>query len=51
MTPIKLLIGQMLVVALIVLAGVWFATQWAAARLAYQPELGAAGFEPFGVPI
>ncbi len=40
MTPTKLLIGQMLVVFAIVLAGVWFATQWAAAELAYQPELG-----------
>lgn len=34
MTPTKLLIGQTFVVALIVLAGVWFPTQWAAARLA-----------------
>lgn len=40
MTPTKLLIGQMLVVFGIVLLGVWFATQWAAAELAYQPELG-----------
>ncbi|TDW59990.1 type IV secretion system protein VirD4 [Novosphingobium sp. PhB55] len=40
MTPTKLLIGQMLVVFGIVLAGVWFATQWVAAELAYQPELG-----------
>ncbi len=40
MTPTKLLIGQILVVFAIVLAGIWLATQWAAARLAYQPELG-----------
>ena len=40
MTPTKLLIGQIIVVFAIVLAGVWFATQWAAAELAYQPELG-----------
>ncbi|MBV5270333.1 MAG: conjugal transfer protein TraG, partial [Afipia sp.] len=41
MTPTKLLIGQILVVFTIVIAGVWFATQWAAAALAYQPELGS----------
>ncbi|MDB5582278.1 MAG: conjugal transfer protein TraG [Bradyrhizobium sp.] len=41
MTPTKLLIGQILVVFAIVVAGVWCATQWAAANLAYQPELGA----------
>lgn len=39
MTPTKLLIGQMLVVFAIIMAGLWFATQWAAAALAYQPEL------------
>ena len=32
MTPTKLLIGQILVVFAIVLAGIWFSTQWAAAR-------------------
>lgn len=48
MTPTKLLIGQMIVVFAIVLAGVWFATQWAAAALAYQPELGAPWFIAFG---
>jgi type IV secretion system protein VirD4 len=41
MTPTKLLIGQMAIVFAIVLAGVWLATQWAAAELAYQPELGS----------
>jgi type IV secretory pathway VirB10-like protein len=41
MTPTKLLIGQILIVLAIVLAGIWLATQWAAAHLAYQPELGA----------
>lgn len=34
MTPTNVLIGQMIVVALIVLMGVWFATRWAAAKLA-----------------
>jgi type IV secretion system protein VirD4 len=41
MTPTKLLIGQILVVFLIMIAGVWGATQWAAAMLGYQGELGA----------
>ena len=41
MTPTKLLIGQILIVFAIVFAGVWFATEWAAAKLAFQPELGA----------
>jgi type IV secretory pathway TraG/TraD family ATPase VirD4 len=41
MTPTKLLIGQILIVRAIVLAGIWLATQWAAADLAYQSELGA----------
>ena len=41
MTPTKLLIGQILVVFAIVVAGVWCASQWAAAKLAYQPELGS----------
>lgn len=44
MTPTKLLIGQILVVFAIVLAGIWFATQWAATALAYQPELGTPWF-------
>jgi type IV secretion system protein VirD4 len=41
MTPTKLLIGQIVAVFAIVIAGIWFATQWAAARLGYQPELGS----------
>lgn len=51
MTPTKLLIGQIIVVVGIVLAGVWFATQWAAAELANQPELGRPWFIAFGRPI
>ena len=41
MTPTKLLIGQILVVLAIVMLGVWASTQWAAAMLGHQPELGA----------
>src|SRR3546814_12766278 len=51
MTPTKLLIGQIIVVFAIVLACVWFATQGAAAELAYQPELGPPWFFAFGRPI
>ena len=51
MTPTKLLIGQIIIVFAIVLAGVWFATQWTAAELAYQPELGRPWFSAFGRPI
>ena len=51
MTPTKLLIGQILVVFAIVMLGVWAATQWAAAMLAYQPELGAHWFAVRGLPI
>ncbi|WP_106639756.1 conjugal transfer protein TraG [Allosphingosinicella vermicomposti] len=51
MTPTKLLIGQILVVFAIVIGGVWAATQWAAAALAYQPELGAAWFLVGNAPV
>jgi type IV secretion system protein VirD4 len=50
-TPTKLLIGQIFVVFAIVVAGVWTATQWAAAMLAYQPELGTPWFIIFHMPI
>jgi type IV secretion system protein VirD4 len=51
MTPTKLLIGQVVVVFGIVIAGIWFATQWAAAMLAYQPELGPPWFLLLGRAI
>ncbi len=51
MTPTKLLIGQIVVVFAIVLAGIWLATQWAAAELAHQPELGAPWFYAFDRPV
>ena len=44
MTPTKLLIGQILIVFAIMMLGVWAATQWAAAMLGYQPQLGAPWF-------
>ena len=51
MTPTKLLIGQILVVFAIVVAGVWTATQWCAAMLGYQPQLGPAWFMLFDTPV
>ena len=51
MTPTKLLIGQFLVVLAIIVAGVWAATQWCAAMLGYQPELGPAWFNVLGLPV
>jgi type IV secretion system protein VirD4 len=51
MTPTKLLIGQILVVFAIVIAGLWAATQWCAAMLGYQPQLGGAWFTLAGTPF
>ena len=51
MTPTKLLLGQILVVFAIVIAGVWSATQWAAAMLGYQAQLGAPWVLLFGFPV
>ncbi|HEY7810968.1 MAG TPA: conjugal transfer protein TraG [Allosphingosinicella sp.] len=51
MTPTKLLLGQILVVLAIILLGVWAATQWAAAMLAYQPQLGAPWFLLGRLPV
>jgi type IV secretion system protein VirD4 len=51
MTPTKLLIGQILFVLAIVLAGMWFATQWAASALTYQPQRGPAWLFVFGMPV
>jgi type IV secretion system protein VirD4 len=51
MTPTKLLIGQILIVFLIMIFGVWLATQWAAAMLGYQPELGVPWHHIWHFPI
>jgi len=51
MTPTKLLIGQIFVVLAIIVAGVWTATQWTAAALAYQPQLGEPWLLLFGMPL
>jgi len=44
MTGTKILWGQVLVVGLLALAGVWGATQWTAWQLAYQARLGPPWF-------
>jgi type IV secretion system protein VirD4 len=51
MTPTKLLIGQILIVFAIVIAGVWTATQWAAFQLGYQIQLGEPLAVIFGTPV
>src|SRR3546814_4206795 len=42
--------SQILVVLAIIVAGIWMATQWAAAALAYQPELGEPWLVLLGAP-
>ncbi len=51
MTPTKLLIGQIFAVFAVMLVGLWAATQWAAAMLGYQSELGAPWTFVIGVPV
>ena len=51
MTPTKLLIGQILIVLAIMVLGVWTATQWAAAMLGYQSQLGAPWFRLGQLPV
>jgi type IV secretion system protein VirD4 len=51
MAATKILWGQIVAVLFLVLAGIWGATQWTAAALAYQPELGAPWFRLFGWPV
>jgi type IV secretion system protein VirD4 len=42
MTPTRVLVGQILIVFAIVIAAQWFATQWTADELGYQPQLGSS---------
>lgn len=51
MSGSRVLWGAIFSVAATVLLGVWAATQWTAAALAYQPELGSPLGEVFGWPI
>jgi type IV secretion system protein VirD4 len=50
-TPTKLLFGTVFSVLAIAVGGVWFATEWAAWHLGFQPQLGAPWFFLFGYPI
>ena len=50
-TPTKLLVGQIVIVFAIMLLGVWAATQWAGAMLAYQQELGPCWFHLGNLPV
>lgn len=47
----SVLVGQILAVFGIVIAGTWGATQWTAAQLAYQSSLGIPWFDLLGTPI
>jgi len=49
--PTGILFGQIIVVLATALAGVWAATQWTAAALGHQAQLGPAWFGLYGVPI
>ena len=51
MTPTKLLIGQIAIVFAIVILGVWAATQWCAAMLGYQAQLGKPWFVLLDWPV
>jgi hypothetical protein len=51
MQATKILWGQVLAVFLIVLTGIWSATQWTASALGYQPELGPPWFTLGAWPI
>ncbi|WP_054310774.1 conjugal transfer protein TraG [Mesorhizobium sp. 1M-11] len=51
MTPTKLLLGQIAVVLVIIVLGVWAATQWCAHMLDYQPQLGPPWFLVVGWPF
>ena len=47
----KILWGQVITVLAIIVATLWIATQWTAAALDYQPQLGPPWFAVFGLPV
>ena len=51
MSATRILWGQILAVFTLTLGGIWAATQWTAAELGYQTELGRAWFTAFGMPV
>jgi type IV secretion system protein VirD4 len=50
-TANSVLILQVIIVLLIMVAGVWFATEWTAAHLGFQPRLGRPWAIAFGFPL
>ncbi|MEL6996554.1 MAG: hypothetical protein AAGK67_18190 [Pseudomonadota bacterium] len=51
MSPQSILIGQIILVFTTVICGVWFATQWVAYQLVYDPYLGAPWFTICPCPL
>ena len=51
MSPGKVLVGQIMVVLGLALAGVWAATEYVAALLGYQAQLGHTWTLLFGMPV
>ena len=51
MSPTKVLVGQGCLVVSIVAGGLWASTQWAAAMLGNQPQLGAPWATILGQPV
>ena len=47
----KVFVGQVMLVLGIVIMGVWFATEWTATQLSFQPRLGSVWFTVHGFPI
>jgi type IV secretion system protein VirD4 len=47
----SVLILQVIIVVLVMVAGVWFATEWTAAHLGFQPRLGRPSTTIFGLPL
>ena len=51
MSPGKVLVGQVMVVLGLALAGVWTAAEYVAAALGYQAQLGPSWTSLFGIPV
>jgi type IV secretion system protein VirD4 len=51
MNGTKVMWAQLALVFLLILAGVWAATEWTAWRLAFQPQLGLPWFRAAGWPV
>jgi type IV secretion system protein VirD4 len=51
MAATRILWGQVVAVLLVAFFAIWTATQWTAAQLGYQPELGSPWFRLAGLPV